>query len=208
MEAATVYLAEEKRRAAMEAAHQLFMMGPDWLTFFRRTMGIDGTVRRLFPTQEEFVAFERTEEYNQIQQMVAALRALKKNPSQTAEPTRVITVRLPKSVHEALRAEANDHDISMNWLCIAKLLQAFQDDNLPTPPGPVRKKPTGSPQIKVVSNSTTEQSPYPVGPSGTPYRAPGSITRVDGPHSTVPAPHAPSRMPQAPVNQNYPGSGQ
>lgn len=212
METATVYLAEEKRREVMDAAHQLFMTGPDWLTFFRRTMGIDGVVRQVFQSQEEFVAFERTEEYNQLQQMVAALRALKKNPSQTAEPTRVITVRLPKSVHEALRAEANDHDISMNWLCIAKLLQAFQDDNLPTPPGPVRKKPTGSPQIKVVSSGASESSPYPVGPSGTPYRAPGSIVRTDGAHPSVPAPHshlrpgAPSPFSTNP-NSPYPGSG-
>ncbi|MCA9107468.1 MAG: toxin-antitoxin system HicB family antitoxin [Pirellulaceae bacterium] len=205
METATVYLSEEKRRQALDAAHQLFMTGPDWLTFFRRTLGIDGTVRQLFPGQEEFVAFERTEEYSQIQQMVTALRALKKNPSQSAEPTRVITVRLPKSVHEALRAEANDHDISMNWLCIAKLLQAFQDDNLPTPPGPVRKKPTGSPQLKVVNGATTETVPYPIGPTGVPYRPQTATNRLDGNHS-VPAPHAAFGSAPIRINPPYPGT--
>ncbi len=128
------YVAPEKKQEALRAAQELFTQLPDWLTFFKATLGIDGKVRELFPSQEEFCAFERTEEYGQIHKMVAALRAMKKNPSLNQEPTRVITVRLPKSVHEALRAEANDHDISMNWLCIAKLIQAFDDANLPIPP--------------------------------------------------------------------------
>jgi hypothetical protein len=35
----------------------------------------------------------------------------------------MITVRLPKSLHEALQAEAHVHRVSMNRLCITKLLQ-------------------------------------------------------------------------------------
>jgi hypothetical protein len=134
METTQAYVAPEKKQEALQAAQELFTQLPDWLTFFKATLGIDGRVRQLFPSQEEFCAFERTDEYGQIHKMVAALRAMKKNPSLNQEPTRVITVRLPKSVHEALRAEANDHDISMNWLCIAKLIQAFDDANLPIPP--------------------------------------------------------------------------
>ena len=42
--------------------------------------------------------------------------------------TRVITVRLPESLHEALKAEAVDHKTSMNKLCISKLLQALIDE--------------------------------------------------------------------------------
>ena len=41
------------------------------------------------------------------------------------DATRVITVRLPKSLHLALKAEAHDRHTSMNQLCIAKLLQAI-----------------------------------------------------------------------------------
>ena len=134
METTQAYVAPEKKQEALQAAQELFTQLPDWLTFFKATLGIDGRVRQLFPSQEEFCAFERTDEYGQIHKMVAALRAMKKNPALNQEPTRVITVRLPKSVHEALRAEANDHDISMNWLCIAKLIQAFDDANLPIPP--------------------------------------------------------------------------
>jgi predicted HicB family RNase H-like nuclease len=43
----------------------------------------------------------------------------------------VITVRLPKSLHESLRAEAHDRRTSMNKLCISKLLQVIDDELVP-----------------------------------------------------------------------------
>jgi hypothetical protein len=43
------------------------------------------------------------------------------------EPTRVITVRLPQSLHESLKEEARDRRTSMNRLCISKLLQALDE---------------------------------------------------------------------------------
>ena len=43
----------------------------------------------------------------------------------------MITVRLPKSLHEALRAEAHEHRTSMNKLCISKLLQFIDNEKVP-----------------------------------------------------------------------------
>lgn len=40
---------------------------------------------------------------------------------QVREPNRVITVRLPKSLHEALRTQAHSKEMSLNQLCITKL---------------------------------------------------------------------------------------
>lgn len=117
-----------KRQEALQIAKQLFLQGPDWVTFFREVLGIGGVARRLFPTQEEFLNFEQSAEFSEIQNMVAALRNKKGNNSDAHEPTRVITVRLPKSLHEALRAEAHDHKTSMNKLCIAKLLQVLEEE--------------------------------------------------------------------------------
>ena len=48
------------------------------------------------------------------------------------EPTRVITVRIPQCLHDALRIEAFEHRTSMNKLCISKLLQFVDADNVPT----------------------------------------------------------------------------
>ena len=44
----------------------------------------------------------------------------------------MITVRLPKSLHEALRDEAHEHRTSMNKLCISKLLQFIDSEQVPT----------------------------------------------------------------------------
>ncbi len=44
----------------------------------------------------------------------------------------MITVRLPKSLHEALRVEAHEHRTSMNKLCISKLLQFIDAENVPS----------------------------------------------------------------------------
>jgi predicted HicB family RNase H-like nuclease len=38
-----------------------------------------------------------------------------------SEPQRVITVRLPKSLHESLKVEAHARNISLNELCKMKL---------------------------------------------------------------------------------------
>lgn len=43
------------------------------------------------------------------------------------EITRVITVRLPQSLHQALREEAKSRRTSINQLCIGKLLAAMDD---------------------------------------------------------------------------------
>ena len=81
-------------------------------------------VRKLFASPEDLAAFEKTPEYAEIQQMLAKLRE-RGALAEGKEPTRVITVRLPKSLHESLRAEAHDRKTSMNQLCISKLLQVI-----------------------------------------------------------------------------------
>ena len=61
------------------------------------------------------------------------MKLREKRPSADAEsePTRVITVRLPKSMHESLRTEAHDLRTSMNKLCISKLLQVIGEEMIP-----------------------------------------------------------------------------
>lgn len=127
----TILLSNEKTIEAVQVATVLFRQKPDWVTFFREVLGVGGAVRRLFPTAEEMSAFEQTEEYARIQQMVAQLRLRPASQSDGREPTRVITVRMPASLHESLRAEAHDRQTSMNKLCITKLLQVISDEYIP-----------------------------------------------------------------------------
>lgn len=111
----------------LQVARQLFQEKPDWVTFFRETLGVKGAARAVFPSQADYVQFEQSKEFSEIQKMVAGLRTRKAAGSKN-EPTRVITVRLPESLHEALKAEASDHNTSMNKLCISKLLQVLIED--------------------------------------------------------------------------------
>jgi hypothetical protein len=105
-------------------AEEIFQQKPSWVTFFREVLGAEGIVRHTYDTPQSFAAFERTPEYWKIQDMLAKLRASENDlPGSSREPTRVITVRLPKSLHESLSKEAHDRMTSMNKLCITKLLQ-------------------------------------------------------------------------------------
>jgi len=124
--------ADSKEAQVYRVADELFQRKPDWVTFYREVMGIEGIIRRAFTTQPELLQFETTREYAEIQTMVAKLRERSGEPADSREPTRVITVRLPKSLHESLRTEAHERKTSMNKLCISKLLQMVDSDLIPS----------------------------------------------------------------------------
>ncbi len=116
-----------------QAAQRLFDQKSDWITFYREILGVNGVVRQTYRTPEQMDAFEASPIYEEIQMMLAKLREATGNkPSATFEPTRVITVRLPKSLHESLRTEAHEKRTSMNKLCISKLLQVIDRELVPT----------------------------------------------------------------------------
>lgn len=129
--ATTTHNQEDHKQTATRIAAEMFQQQPDWITFFREVLGVGGLVRQLFPTAEGMAEFEKTPEYAEIQAMVAKLRAKSDAQDQGKEPTRVITVRLPKSLHETLKAEAHTRNTSMNQLCISKLLQVIDEQFIP-----------------------------------------------------------------------------
>jgi hypothetical protein len=126
-------IAVEKQAEVEHFAKQLFEKATDWVRFYREVLGMQGIVHQMFPRDEDFVAFKRTDAYREILRLVNELREKKPLAEDVGEPTRVITVRLPKSMHEALQAEAYEHHTSMNKLCISKLLQVV--DNGEEQPG-------------------------------------------------------------------------
>lgn len=160
----------------LQVARQLFQEKPDWVTFFRETLGVKGAARAVFPSQVDYVQFEQSKEFLEIQKMVASLRTRKAAGSKN-EPTRVITVRLPESLHEALKAEASDHNTSMNKLCISKLLQVLIEDEKANQAmqsraaSPMVPKPTQPPtspvsaQASSAAQNTSFRSTYNQAPS-------------------------------------------
>ncbi|MEN6459405.1 MAG: hypothetical protein ABFC63_10800 [Thermoguttaceae bacterium] len=121
----------EQETEVKQAAELLLSQQPDWVTFYREILGPKGVVRQLFPSREALAAFEQSPTYQEILRTLSDLRQHELTLDEDSEPTRVITVRLPKSMHEALRAEAYDRHTSMNKLCISKLLQFIEEDLVP-----------------------------------------------------------------------------
>lgn len=122
----------DRAQDVYRVAQEKFERSPDWVSFFREVLGVEGCVRSVFRSPDELTAFEQTNEYQQIQQMVAKLRERHGDVAQPKEPTRVITVRLPQSLHDSLRTEAHEKRTSMNKLCISKLLQMIDEELIPS----------------------------------------------------------------------------
>ncbi|MBN2293608.1 MAG: toxin-antitoxin system HicB family antitoxin [Pirellulales bacterium] len=121
----------EKAQTVLEVARALHRQQPDWVTFFREVLGLEGLVRQAFPTPGELADFEQSAAGEEIQQMLKQLRENTTSPPRVAEPTQMITVRLPRSLHHALREEAQERRTSLNKLCISKLLQAIDEQLVP-----------------------------------------------------------------------------
>jgi predicted HicB family RNase H-like nuclease len=144
---------QEKYQEVLEVAENLYRQSPDWVTFFREVLGVEGTVRKAFPTFDELTAFEQSPQFDKIQKLLVRLREKRSNVDMETEPTRVITVRLPKSMHEYLRTEAHDLRTSMNKLCISKLLQVIGEDMIPN-----ERTETSAPAPRL-SQGTTPSTP-------------------------------------------------
>lgn len=156
----------DKCQEVLRVAEKLFNQDPDWVTFFREVLGIDGVVRKAYPSFEDLTAFEKTDEFDCIQKMVVRLREKKNAGDTESEPTRVITVRLPTSMHEYLKSEAHDLHTSMNKLCISKLLQVIEQDLIPSEGSNSRTKRTSSPAPASIPMPIRNHSPEPVGVGG------------------------------------------
>jgi len=111
-------------------AERLFAKRINWVVFYREVLGIDGIVRRCFPTPEAMAEFEQSRAYEEIQRMLSQLRR-QGDAMSHAEPVHAITVRLPASLHAALKKEARERDTNLNKLCISKLLQRIDEELVP-----------------------------------------------------------------------------
>lgn len=157
---------QEKYQEVLEVAENLYRQNPDWVTFFREVLGVEGAVRKAFPTFDELTAFEQSPQFDKIQKLLVRLREKRSNVDVDTEPTRVITVRLPKSMHEYLRTEAHDLRTSMNKLCISKLLQVIGEDMIPnerTAPGetaaPAPRLSQGTTPLATAANRPFQAQP-------------------------------------------------
>src|SRR5260370_29697565 len=96
----------------------------DWAELHNALFGLGGKATELFPTEAERTAFCRTEEYKRILALMDSLPhpSIKGFVDMVAHANGAISVRLPRSVHAALLAEAKAEGVSLNQLCLSKLV--------------------------------------------------------------------------------------
>jgi predicted HicB family RNase H-like nuclease len=121
---------QTKAKTVLGMAEVFFNRKPDWVTFFKEVVGVNGVVHSSFSEPEALAAFKLTEEYAAIEQMLTRLREqVEEYPPK--EAIRVITVRLPQSLHDSLTAEAKKYDTSVNKLCLSKLMRIIDRELIP-----------------------------------------------------------------------------
>lgn len=82
----------------------------------------DGLVARAFPTRKQREKFIQTEEYQALRHLVdAAQERTGLVAGATPRKSGKFIVRLPRSLHAALEAEAEEEGVSLNQLVVTKL---------------------------------------------------------------------------------------
>jgi predicted HicB family RNase H-like nuclease len=117
----------DKIEAIQTKARTIFAAEKDWSVFFREVLGNDGIVSKMYPEPLDRAEFEKTPAYSDLKRMLEEIRQRNGQRASTEDATRVITVRLPKALHEALKTEAYQRQTSMNQLCITKLLKELEN---------------------------------------------------------------------------------
>jgi len=113
--------------AVLQVAERLHAMEPEWVVFFREVLGVEGIVRRTFSDADALMRFECSPQYARIREMLDGLRARQNDRPSQRESQRVVTVRMPKSLHETLKSEAGQMRVSINTLCISKLMKLLDE---------------------------------------------------------------------------------
>lgn len=139
---------EERAKRVTQVAAELFGVAPTWVAFFREVMAREGVIATLYPDLEEKRTFEQTGEFLQVLEMLTALRSRDLPENDGTEVQRMITVRIPKCVHDYICDEANALQVSVNKLCISRLLQKSDERMIPTSSQKRRgRKPGAGPKV-------------------------------------------------------------
>ncbi len=101
------------------------MSGITWVEANNAIYGPGGPFTRLFPSAKDRVAFAKTKESRQIDQLIDSLPEPEVGP-QRREYSGKFNVRVPKSLHAALASEAEAEGVSLNQLVVAKLALHLQ----------------------------------------------------------------------------------
>ena len=111
---------KNRAQELLDFARGLQDSGLTWVEANNSIYGPGGRFVTLFPTQEDRVAFARTDESHKIDELIDNLPEPDVRSSRE-EYSGKFVVRIPKSLHAALAAEAEVEGVSLNQLVVAKL---------------------------------------------------------------------------------------
>jgi predicted HicB family RNase H-like nuclease len=121
----------ERCKLLVESVAEFFGPAPTWTAFFRESLGRNGLARTLFPTEAEYQMFCESPEYSQVLEMLTALRAKNLPENDPTESQKMITIRIPSSLHDVICDEANAMQVSVNTLCISRMFQPLAKELMP-----------------------------------------------------------------------------
>jgi hypothetical protein len=113
-----------KARQVLAFAEERAREAADWMELSNALFAPDGKAMEAFTTPAERTAFCKTQEYQRILALMDRLPSppVKEVIDLTTSANGAISVRLPRSVHAALLAEAKAEGVSLNQLCVSKLV--------------------------------------------------------------------------------------
>ncbi len=111
-------------RRVLAFAEERARESASWVDLSNALFGVAGKATEAFPTEPQRTAFCKTPEYKRILALMDTLPPppVKEIVELTASANGAISVRLPRSVHAALLAEAKAEGVSLNQLCLSKLV--------------------------------------------------------------------------------------
>ncbi len=130
----------------LRLANEAFAQTGSWVVFYREMMSVGGVVDQVFPDPEDRRDFETTAEFAELLEMLTSLRSVDQSKVNAFEPSRVITIRMPRSLHNSIVREAAELELSINKFCLTKLLQPAAKRFTPEENGKVRGRRPG-PQL-------------------------------------------------------------
>jgi predicted HicB family RNase H-like nuclease len=117
---------ESRAQELLKRARELAQTsGLTWVEANNAIYGPGGLFARLFPNAKDRVAFAKTKESREIDQLVDSLPEPPAGP-QRREYSGKFNVRVPKSLHAALVSEAEAEGVSLNQLVVTKLALHLQ----------------------------------------------------------------------------------
>ena len=127
----------------LRLANEAFAQTGSWVVFYREMMGVGGVVDQVFPDPADRRSFETSPEFRELLEMLTSLRSVDQSKVNAYEPSRVITIRMPRSLHNSIVREAAELELSINKFCLTKLLQPAAKRFTPEESGKVRGRRPG-----------------------------------------------------------------